>query len=100
MEELKKENISYWLNWMGPINKDWCNVHGSHWCGGRIDIDGIIDEPYGVSYSVPVMHEEDWAGFSKFLMDISKDCTELYTSEELFEMYEELHGDIRWWKPE
>lgn len=90
-------NYSYFLNWMGPISKAWCEEHGDHWCVGRIDISGIPDEPYGIEYSVPLMHKEDWNKLARFLWDLDIDC--LYTKKELFEMFESKHGTIRWKEP-
>ena len=90
-----KETISYSLNWMGPINKAWCEEHGNHWCIGRIDIRGVPDEPWGLEYHVKCMHEEDWANFDTFLRGLDNGDV-LYTREELCEMFEALHGKIRW----
>ena len=92
-----REPYSYSLNWMGPINKGWCEEHGYHWCVGRIDIRGVPDEPWGIEYSVPCMHKEDWANFGTFLRGLDNgDVGVLYTKQELFEMFETLHGKIRW----
>lgn len=33
--------ISYFANYMGPINKKWIEDHGDCWMGGRIDISGV-----------------------------------------------------------
>ena len=85
---------TYFLNWMGPVSRDWCEEHGYHWATGRIDVDGIPDEPYGIEYGVPLMHKEDWGKFARFLWDLNVDC--LYTKEELFEMFESMNGQIRW----
>jgi len=89
------EPYSYSLNWMGPINKKWCEEHGNHWCIGRIDIRGVPDEPWGLEYGVPCMHEGDWANFGTFLRGLNN-VDVLYTKQELFEMFETLHGKIRW----
>ena len=94
-----REPYSYSLNWMGPISKDWCDEHGSHWCAGRIDVTGVPDEPWGIEYGVEVMHKEDWANFGTFLRGLDNgDVDVLYTKQELFDMFELLNGKIRWWK--
>ena len=94
MESKDRGSYSYFLNWMGPVSRDWCEEHGYHWATGRIDVDGIPDEPYGIEYGVPLMHKEDWGKFARFLWDLNVDC--LYTKEELFEMFESMNGQIRW----
>lgn len=99
METKDRGSYTYFLNWMGPISKAWCEKNGNHWCVGRIDVGGVPDEPYGIEYAVPLMHEADWAALGDFLHTLDRgdvDC--LYTKEELFEMFEALHGKIRWFE--
>ena len=93
---MKYNETSYFLNWMGPISKEWCDEHGSHWCVGRIDVSGAPNEPYGIEYFVPTMHKEDWARFSTFLNNLKSDKGILYTRDELYHMFEKLNGKIRW----
>jgi len=85
--------FSYFLNWMGPLNKRWIDDHGDDWAAGRIDVSGVPFEPYGVEYGVPVMARKDWRALSDFLRGLQTD--RLYTREELFEAYGK---PINWFK--
>ena len=48
----------YFLNWMGPISKAWCEEHGHNWSLGRIDV-SVPDDPHGLEYFVPTMESKD-----------------------------------------
>ena len=68
-----------------------------HWCGGRIDIYGVPNEPYPIEYSLPVMHVESWNVLTDWLEDFESD--ELLTFDELINTFEADTGHkIRWWK--
>lgn len=117
--------ISYSTNWMGPISMDWFRDRGltrivsevleedqkfsglkkgqifdyeeitTYYSGGRIDIRGVPDEPWGLEYALPVMNGEDWNDFSEWLESFS--TFELWEYEDLIEQYEEDRGrKIRW----
>ena len=98
MDKLKndKPKVTYFLNWMGPINKEWCDKFGNHWCGGRVDVwDPEDNDPYGsVEYGIDIMHKEDWAKFAKFLHDLESDG--VVSKKDLLDDFETLHGKIRW----
>lgn len=86
----------YSLNWMGPVSKAWCLEHGNNWSMGRIDV-SIPDDPHGLEYFVPAMESEDWVKFGEFLLTLDTgDVDLLYSKEELFIMFETIHGKIRW----
>jgi len=92
-----REPYYYSLNWMGPVSKSWCEEHGYNWSMGRIDV-SLPDDPYGIEYFVPAMETEDWVKFSTFLRDLDTNVMSLilYSKEELFSMFETIHGKIRW----
>ena len=88
-------SISYSTNWMGPINMKWIEEHGDCWSGGRIDIYGVPNEPWGLEYGLPIMHTEDWNALSDWLWDFESE--ELIPYKELIAMFEEQYGKkIRW----
>lgn len=67
----------------------------TNYAGGRIDIRGVPDEPWGLEYGLPVMHGEDWNALSDWLDDFSSQ--ELVPYDELIELFEEHYGKkIRW----
>ena len=87
--------ISYYTNWMGPINEKWIEEHGVGWSAGRIDIRGVPDEPWGSEYSLPPMRTEDWNHFSDWLEDFETE--ELWEFDEIIAQYEmESNRKIRW----
>ena len=89
--------ISYSTNWMGPINKAWCDEHGDYWSGGRIDIRGVPDEPWGLEYGLPIMHTEDWNALSDWLDNLETE--KLWSFEDLIGNFQLIHDTkIRWWK--
>ena len=67
----------------------------TYYSGGRIDIRGVPDEPWGLEYSLPPMHGEDWNDFSDWLEDLTTE--ELLSYDALIEQYEKDSGTkIRW----
>ena len=89
--------VTYSTNWMGPINKAWCDEHGNHWSGGRIDIYGVPGEDYPIEYGLPIMHSEDWNALSDWLDNLETD--ELWSFEDLIGNFQLIHDTkIRWWK--
>ena len=93
---MDREPYYYSLNWMGPVSRTWCEEHGYNWSMGRIDV-SLPDDPHGLEYFVPAMESEDWVKFSKFLRKLDTgDVDVLYSKEELFSMFETIHGKIRW----
>jgi len=65
--------------------------------GGRIDIRGVPDEPWGLEYSLPIMRTEDWNHFDAWLEDLETE--ELWSLEKILEEYRQDTGHvIRWWK--
>ena len=92
-------SVSYYLNWMGPINSKWIKENGEDWCGGRIDIRGIDDEDYYLGrdeYGVGIMKCEDWNALYDFLLD--KKSEDVIPYKQLIAEFEENHGKIRWFK--
>ena len=91
--------VTYSTNWMGPINQQWIEEHGDFWSAGRIDISGVLDEPWGLEYGVAPMHTEDWNALTDWMWDLTTDHVIGYN--ELIAMFEEQYGKkIRWWKDE
>ena len=67
----------------------------THYCGGRIDIRGVPDEPWGLEYGLPVMHGEDWNALSDWLDDFESE--ELVPYDELIDLFKGHYGKkIRW----
>jgi hypothetical protein len=67
------------------------------YAGGRIDIRGDTESPYGDEYSIAPMLMEDWIAFGNFLWDLETDVQLSY--EQLIERFELWYGKkIRWAK--
>ena len=82
---------------MGPISKAWCDEHGDYWSGGRIDIRGVPDEPWGLEYGLSLMHREDWNALSNFLDRF--ESKKVIPYDTLIMLFEAYYGKkIRWWK--
>lgn len=80
---------------MGPINTEWIKEHGDHWATGRMDLDGPSLEPFGGSYGVDPMHQEDWSLLGDWC--IRYQTEELKSLEEVIEDFEKETGNkIRW----
>ena len=90
--------VTYFLNWMGPINLRWIEKHGDQWAVGRIDVSD--DTPFGTEYSVPPMHVEDWGELWQWL-DHHKTPV-VWSFQELIETFEKkrLGRSIRWMEGE
>ena len=97
--------ITYSTNWMGPINLHWYRDRGlleegsveptTYYSAGRIDIRGVPDEPWGLEYSLPPMHGEDWNDFGDWLEGFQ--THELWEFDKLIACYEAASGrKIRW----
>lgn len=66
-----------------------------YYSGGRIDIRGVPDEPWGLEYGLSPMHGEDWNDFSGWLDDFK--TYDLWTLDDLTVEYENVSGKkIRW----
>ena len=85
--------IRYHTNWMGPVNQDWVQKHGDHWCIGRIDIYGADDE-YPDELALPMMHADDWYTFTMWLYNYTSKT--VCTLDELVLEYEKSNTAIRW----
>jgi len=69
----------------------------THYAGGRIDIRGVPNEPWGLEYSLAVMHGEDWNALSEYLNELK--TVTLWSYEDLIKNFEEHLGhSIRWFK--
>ena len=67
----------------------------TYYSGGRIDIRGVPDEPWGLEYGVAPMHGEDWNALSDYLWDLTTE--ELLPYDILIEQFETHYGKkIRW----
>ena len=67
----------------------------TYYSGGRIDIRGVPDEPWGLEYGVAPMHGEDWNALSDYLWDLTTE--ELLPYDTLIEQFETHYGKkIRW----
>lgn len=88
--------IYYSSNWMGPINQDWVQRHGDHWCIGRIDIYGTDDSYYSTEIALPMMHADDWYMFGKWLEKYRTET--VCTLDELVLEYEKSYPKIKWFK--
>ncbi len=86
--------IDYFLNWMGPINQSWIKNNGTNWSSGRIDVDGIKNEPFGIEYSVPPMESDDWICFGEWLSNLETD--DIWDLKRLIAEYELSNKKIKW----
>ena len=96
-------SFTYSLNMTGPWTLDWYRDRGllsdgqptEPYAGGRIDIRGDTESPYGDEYSVRPMRAEDWHDFNEWLGYL--DTTYQLTYEQLIKTFEEQTGiTIRW----
>ncbi|MHA2069454.1 MAG: hypothetical protein ACXABY_34260 [Candidatus Thorarchaeota archaeon] len=89
--------VSYYLNWMGPINSKWIEENGDHWATGRIDIED--GSAFGSEIGVTAMQKKDWDSFSNFLHHLQTE--EAWTLAQIEEAYEAAgYAPIRWREPE
>tara|TARA_R110002167_G_scaffold50004_2_gene146088 strand:+ start:70 stop:453 length:384 start_codon:yes stop_codon:yes gene_type:complete len=66
------------------------------YCVGRIDISGVINEPYGVEYSVGVMEEGSWVLLGEYLRNLKLQY--LPTYKDLITLFETETGEkIKWY---
>lgn len=110
--------VSYSTNWMGPVATRWYEDRNipfvmketsgkilpkreykeflESYSGGRIDIRGVPDEPWGLEYGLPIMHTEDWNALSYWLEEMQTE--ELWAYEKLIEHFQYWYKkEIRWW---
>ena len=117
--------IRYSTNWMGPVNRQWYKDRGltkrtTHtlkedsqltgrkagesiefeeitecYSAGRIDIYGT-GERYSPEIGLEPMRSEDWNDFSIWLETFETD--DIWTLDQLVEMYEKTNPKIRWAK--
>lgn len=67
----------------------------TYYSGGRIDIRGVPDEPWGLEYGVAPMHGEDWNALGDYLWDLTTE--DLLSYNTLIEQFETHYGKkIRW----
>jgi len=81
--------VSYYLNWMGPINQAWIKEHGDCWNAGRIDIRDDSKQGYDGwhEYAVAPMKTESWNKLSDWLDNIeTSEVIGFYRLIEMFEM--------------
>ena len=106
--------IRYSTNWMGPVSLDWYKQRGltkpeimrvlgqdveaikitESYSAGRIDVNDGSE--YGDEIGVPPMRTGDWHLFSKWLETFETD--DVWTLEQLVELYERVNPKIRWCK--
>ena len=104
-EETRPRSFTYSLNMTGPCTLDWYRDRGllsdgqptDPYAGGRIDIRGDTESPYGDEYSVSPMRAEDWKAFGAWLNLFETEYQLTY--EQLIKTFEEHTGiTIRWAK--
>ena len=114
--------ITYFLNWMGPVSVNWYvdrglyNQVGTRYSPylkqnipvydksielacGTIDISGLDPEEYyegKTEYLCPLMTEDSWNRFSKFLNNLQTE--NLYSFEELLDKFNETNKEIEWYE--
>jgi hypothetical protein len=117
--------IRYSTNWMGVMNMQWYIDRGltkrvtrtltedskltgrkagesfeyneitqSYSCG-RIDCNGNGLGPFGAEIGVDPMKDSSWARFGHWLDTVETD--DLWTMDQLVEMYERNNPKIEWW---
>ena len=107
--------ITYSTNWMGPASIHWFKSRGltrvvtktfgnetltydeitENWGGGRIDVYGTGD-PYNQEIGLPIMRDEDYNKFSKWLSSIKTE--KILSLDDLVNMYEQDNAKIVWWE--
>lgn len=90
--------ITYFLNWMGPVNKKWIEKHGKGWASGRIDVYGLDEYEYydgKTEFSVYPMRDIYWSRFGWWLQQQRDEV--LPSLQQLVEDFEEETGwEIEW----
>ena len=98
-------SFTYFLNMTGPWKLDWYRVRGllrddqpiHSYAGGRIDIRGDTESPFGDEYSVNPMRTEDWYALGRWLNVLETEYQ--WTYEQIIKTFEEQTGiTIRWAK--
>lgn len=91
----EKVVFTYFLNWMGPINREWIQINGGCWAAGRIDVSPGNDE-----IGVPIMHGHDWQKFCIWLTDFTTE-EQILSLDKILELYyNDGNSKIVWWKNE
>lgn len=86
--------ITYSTNWMGPINEEWLEKHGSGWSAGRIDIRGT-ENPFGEEIALAPMTHKDWEQFSEWLENFR--TTRVFSFGEILEAYYQAGYPVITW---
>ena len=90
--------VRYSTNWMGPVNKQWYEERGLElwtYAAGRIDCRGEDLGQFGAEIGVDPMKDESWARFGNWLNTVETD--DMWTMDQLVEMYERNNPKIEWW---
>ncbi len=117
--------VRYGTNWMGVANLQWYRDRGltkrvtktltedskltgrkagesfeydeviQGYSCGRIDCRGDDLGPFGSELGVDPMKDESWARFGNWLDTVETD--DLWTMDQLVEMYERTNPKIEWW---
>lgn len=89
---------SYSTNWMGPIRLSWIEENGDFWAGGRIDIRGDTESPYGDELGLPIMFVPHFQDFSSWLDNLPQTQSQ-WSFKDLTVLFESVIGyKIVWWK--
>jgi len=70
-------------------------AYDNHYAGGRIDIRGVPDEPFGLEYSLPIMEARSWGRLSNWLENFSSE--EVVPYEDLLSEFEKQTGQKIIW---
>ena len=89
-------SVSYFANWMGPLNQRWLETNGDNWALGRIDISGIPSHPFGMELPIPPMRSNHFTAFARFLNKVSTE--EALPLETLTNLFQDHHAAIEWLK--
>tara|TARA_B100002049_G_C16084434_1_gene378650 strand:+ start:2502 stop:3107 length:606 start_codon:yes stop_codon:yes gene_type:complete len=87
-------SVSYFANWMGPLNQSWIDKNGQDWALGRIDISGVPSHPFGIELPLPTMRSGQFADFARFLNQMTTD--EALPLDTLIRRFEEKYAAIEW----
>ena len=95
VREVLEEGQTIYPKDLGPGDVWEYEVVTTYYAGGRIDIRGVPDEPWGLEYGVAPMHGEDWNALGDYLWDLTTE--ELLSYNALIEQFETHYGKkIRW----
>lgn len=71
--------------------------YSRYYAGGRIDIRGVPDEPYGLEYGLPIMESNSWNLLSEWLLGLETERV-LYYTEIINKFEQETGHKIVWFK--